>query len=175
VTLNCCLGGVSVDNAPSLARKLVERGFPAAVGMREVLSNQDAPVFSRQLYGGLLEELDERLATGNRRFELNWSKLLRQPRRLLHQARAGGPPPAGPERRKEWTLPILYVAPSPFRLRRPSSNDALRWNAKRHKQSELTTYLDKIAKLTRLETPDAALEEIRGLALTVEAELYPDA
>lgn len=176
VTLNCCLGAVPIERAPSLARSLVERGFPAAVGMREVLSSLDAPIFCQRFYQAILAELDARLATGNRRFPIHWAKLLPQPRRVLWNHRAGGPPPRGPEQLKEWTLPILYVQPAPFRVRRPSTNPGLTRDDRRRKQSELTELKVKRAQLESVEdVPDAALQEIDVLIQKREKEVYPDA
>jgi hypothetical protein len=175
VTLNCCLGAVPIERAPSLARSLVERGFPVAVGMREVLSSLDAPVFCQRFYQAIFAELKDRLTTGNRRFPINWAKLLPQPRRVLWQHRAGGPPPLGPEQLKEWTLPILYVQPTPFRVRRPSTNPGLLPREKRLKQIDLTQLKVKRVQLESVEDlPDAALQEIDALIQAREKELYPD-
>jgi len=172
ITLNCCLGADPIEQASSLARSLVECGFPAAVGMREVISNIDSPVFCQRFYEALFTELDERLAAGNRRFEINWAKLLARPRRVLCEHRAAGPPPRGPEKLKEWTLPVLYVQRMPFRLRRPSSNLGISEHDKRHKQSELTSLKRQYANLATAGASDVALNEIDRSIKELENELY---
>jgi hypothetical protein len=116
--LNCCEGAASRDKIHSLARDLIfESGFPAVVGMREPILSDDATSFSRSFYPALLAAVGEAVDQGSA--TLDWSVLLVGPRRALVE-RQGGPFTAAAARRREWTLPVLYLRPDDFTLVVPS-------------------------------------------------------
>jgi hypothetical protein len=116
--LNCCEGAASHEQLYSLARDLiVEAGFPAVVGMREPILSDDATSFSRAFYPALFAAVADRAAAGAG--PLDWSALLVDPRRNLVQRR-GGVFGASAAKRREWTLPVLYLRTDDFVLAPPS-------------------------------------------------------
>jgi hypothetical protein len=173
MVLNCCEGGATVGEAHSLAGSLVTEGFPAVIGMREVIATTDAHRFCKALYPAILEEIDQCLNSGQS--EVEWSKVLRRPREELCKARHPG---ALVEEAaiacKEWTLPIIYVRPEAFTLQRGRpTNPALT----PQRREELRA---KIAKLREGHTalalipglPKSALDEVEAQIKAAENELY---
>jgi CHAT domain len=123
IVLNCCEVGGSAGQVHSLARDLVSRGpFAGAVAMREPVEPEDAVIVSGCLYPGLLAAVDEVVAAGGQPTEFDWAELTVKPRIQICERRQ--------QRRtftitsrsvKQWTLPVLYVRPTPFHraARRP--------------------------------------------------------
>jgi len=116
--LNCCEGAASREQLHSLARNLVfDAGFPAVVGMREPILSEDATSFSRGFFRELFSAVLDCTAAGGG--QLDWTKLLVDPRRNLVR-RAGGVFTATARDRREWTLPVLYLRPDSFVLSPPT-------------------------------------------------------
>jgi hypothetical protein len=164
ITLNCCEGAAGGRDTRSLARSLVDLGFPVVAGMREAVPSADANVFCQSLYEAVIDELARCLKVAAPTVEIEWCKALCRPRRRLLGHYTGGS--AGAEASKPWTLPVLYVRPDTFRLRvgRPDE-------AKRQAQLDVLRGL-----LTRAYPPDASLptefvKQIKERIAELEAEL----
>ena len=114
VVLNCCEGGMAVKEVYSLANSLVASGVPAALGMREEIQGMAANEFSRVFYQELLLDLQERLLPDDQAHEvdLDWTKILHTPRKALVEQYNRDAATYG-----EWTLPVLYTLPPPFKVR----------------------------------------------------------
>lgn len=177
VTLNCCRGAAPVEQAQSLARSLVTEGFPAVVGMREVVASTDAHIFCRGFYNLVFGELKEYLQSSDKWVEICWAKMLYEARQRLAMHHANGQvlPNAAAEL-KEWTLPILYVRREPFRIRGRSKNQQLSESEKQKKQT-LLTMLRQSRDVFRVApgTPASVLADFDDQIAQLEAELYPGA
>jgi hypothetical protein len=122
--LNCCEGAKPTGAGASLARMVVQNGLPAAVGMRRTVGHLAVHTFTKALYSNLLLYLGEKLeGLTDAEVEIDWSPILREPRRSLvqHSQDLQNPPLpslAVPCGRQEWSLPVLYVRQEPFLVRR---------------------------------------------------------
>ena len=175
VTLNCCRGAAPVEQAQSLARSLVLEGFPAVIGMREVVASTDANIFCREFYNVVFDELEKCLQADGNWFEVCWPMMLHGARQRLALQHANGLPlhHAAAEL-KEWTLPTLYVRKMPFRIRARSRNDHLSEPESQKKQANLTA-LRQARDMMQASPgiPAAALAEIDQRIAQLVAELYP--
>lgn len=122
ITLNACEGAAVPANgfggAP-LARRLVENGAAAVVGMRERVPNQEAEIFAEALYYGVLNGLHrgwQQSQTSQKTIVVDWGRFLAGARNQL-KLRATSSALAA----RVWTLPVLYVRQKPFMLRAASS------------------------------------------------------
>jgi CHAT domain len=112
--LNCCESGAASRDVHSLSHSLVMRGLNAVIGMKEAVSELDAFEFSGRLYPGLFELLRTTLtplAPGDEAV-VDWATVMWAPRKGLrdrHKANVAA---------HEWTLPVLYVRPDVFRVKR---------------------------------------------------------
>ena len=128
VVLNCCESGAASKDVHSLSHSLVAGGINAAIGMKEEVSEVDAAEFSSRLYPSLLDNLRAALVPmgPNDDAIIEWADAMWAPRRALR------------ERHKAdviahtWTLPVLYVQPEPFRVRRAPAPAA---DARAHSQT----------------------------------------
>lgn len=114
VVLNCCESGAASKDVHSLSHSLVAGGINAAIGMKEEVSEVDAAEFSSRLYPSLLDNLRAALLPmgPNDDVIIEWTDAMWAPRRALRERhRADGIA-------HTWTLPVLYVQPEPFRVRR---------------------------------------------------------
>lgn len=114
MVLNCCESGAASKDVHSLSHSLVAGGINAAIGMKEEVSEVDAAEFSSRLYPGLLGNLRAALVPmgPNDDAILEWADAMWAPRLALrdrHKADAIA---------HTWTLPVLYVQPEPFRVKR---------------------------------------------------------
>ena len=129
ISLIACGSAAASGNSLGFARRLVIKGIPAAVGMRERIDTKFAGMLCRHFYRALLE----RIAT----IELNadpqpvdwaaclWSlreKTAREYHRVEDADVAEDVPAPDPKqvamRFRHWTLPVLYTHGESFRLRR---------------------------------------------------------
>ena len=180
VTLNCCQGATSVNGVRSFARALVDGKFPAVIGMREPITNNDAHVFCRAFYSAFVQRfeqwLTEREGTAEIEAEIEWEELLYTPRALLCDNYSNGlPRSAAAARNREWTLPIIYVRPETFKLRIPSTNDLLFSSSKERSQAilnEKRKYREHVAPIPG--TPPDVLTDIDRENAEVEALVYPN-
>lgn len=117
VVLNCCESGAASKDVHSLSHSLVAGGVNAAIGMKEEVSEVDAAEFSSRLYPSILDNLRAALLPlgPNDDTVIEWAGAMWAPRRALsdrYKANAGA---------HTWTLPVLYVQPEPFRVKRSSA------------------------------------------------------
>jgi hypothetical protein len=176
VVLNCCLGAAASERTHSLARSLVKAGFPAVIGMREIVDSGDANTFCQKFYESLFNELKQIAKLDDEAVDVCWAKLLHRPRRGLRDSHAAGKIPSkAAAETKQWTLPVLYVRKSPFKLRTPSKNETLSDFEKLKRQIELSQLRIERAKLAALpDTPKEALDELDSWIKERERELYPE-
>ncbi len=177
VTLNCCQGATAPLAGHSFARSLVRLGVPAAIAMREIVASDVARDFSEAFYPALFEEVAACVGAGGFATELLWARALQSPRQQLCESRRGRRPlrKAAAET-KEWTLPILYLAPERFKLLGPAATPVPAAPAahqnRRHLLDELNVvrgYRDFAATLP--ETPRTILDRLDARIAELEAQL----
>ncbi len=114
-TLNCCLGGSDVEGVRALAAALVILGgYPAAIGMREPITDRDANLFCQSFYTEVFTELAAAFANGAE-FTAAWANPLCIARQTLRKEYANGlGPDQAAARYRKWTVPILCVDPAPL-------------------------------------------------------------
>lgn len=174
VTLNCCLGAAPVAQAQSLARRLVMEGFPAAIGMREMVASTDAHIFCRGLYNLVLNELAK--ADTQSQVEICWAKLLFEARgRLANHHANGQAMPGAAEELKEWTLPVLYTKRQPFMIRGRSNNANLTTDERLKLQLKVNLFQQARDELAVGGAPLAALQAMDAQIMQLKAQLYPAA
>jgi hypothetical protein len=174
VTLNCCLGAAPVAQAQSLARRLVMEGFPAAIGMRELVASTDAHTFCRGLYNLVLSELFK--ADTQSQVEICWPKLLFEARGRLATEHANGQAmPGAAEELKEWTLPVLYTKRQPFMIRGSSNNEKLTTEEKDKIQIKLNLVQQVRDEMAVTAAPWQVLQAFDAQILQLKNQLYPAA
>jgi hypothetical protein len=112
--LNCCESGAASKDVHSLSHSLVVRGLNAVIGMKEAVSELDAFEFSGRLYPGVFDTIRTTVMPlgPGQEAAIDWATVLWAPRKALrdrHKADAAA---------HEWTLPVLYVRPDAFRVKR---------------------------------------------------------
>ena len=150
-------GASDTEGVRSFARDLVSAGFPAAVGMREPVTSDDASLFTQAFYGALVEKLSTDLR-GGKKVEIEITAMLWEPRQALRDKHVRGlDPREAAAAYREWTNPVLYVRPEPLRIRsRPAGGPP-------EIRSYLTTklgVLDRARSGFHADTPPEVLEEI---------------
>jgi hypothetical protein len=152
VTLNCCESASQSRDVRNLASSLITYGFPAAVGMREVIDSQHAHLLSNRLYRGLFEQISA--LPENSTCVVEWASTLFEARQDLSTHAFQQPPiPASQLAAcdyKEWTVPVLYTRTEPFRIMRvpvltPTEMMVL--------MEEITTLQAQIAKTETMNLP----------------------
>lgn len=127
VMLNCCHGAAREESC-SLTRRIVEIGFPAAIGMREAIAARDAEIFCGAFYRAIGKLLHDRFGgngTGvgaGEQQEIEWVTALTEPRQRLCKERVNSI--ARAEEDAAWSLPVIYVRSEPFRLKRSELDEA---------------------------------------------------
>lgn len=160
--LNCCLGAAPTPKSPGMARELVRDGFPAVVGMQEPIDRSDAHKFCSAFYDALRETLKAALAAPQP-VEMDWPKLMIQPRRHLARSHVGADSQA--KKTKTWTLPVLYVSRHPFALRilappALAAAPGLTTNAIAEVQAEISTLTALRDELAAAAVPASTLAKI---------------
>lgn len=118
VTLNCCESATRAADARSLANSLVRAGFPAALGMREVIDVQHAHLLCQFFYPKVMEMIRQ-VPVGGPATEIEWAKALSVARsRFVENYNSGLPPQEAATKCKTWTIPALYTRREPFFLKR---------------------------------------------------------
>ena len=120
VVLNCCKSSVATGDLRSLAMSIIDQGpaFPAVIGMREPVSSQDASLFSKAFYTSIFDRLEDFLAGTTQLSDIDWVGAMYAPRAKLAAARGDNKPlNDAAASAKEWTLPVIYIRPEPFRHR----------------------------------------------------------
>jgi hypothetical protein len=124
VTLNCCESATRARDARGLASSLVAAGFPAALGMREVIDLQLAHQLCKSFYPALLDLIDQAPPDGPEK-EIEWAQALSKVRAGLAAAcQLGVPAQLAARDCKTWTIPALYIRPEAFRLKRIAARPA---------------------------------------------------
>jgi len=124
VTLNCCESATQARDARGLASSLVAAGFPAALGMREMIDVQFAHKLCEAFYPALLELIEQAVPNGPDR-DIEWAQALSTVRAKLAVAcRQGSPAQQAARDCKTWTIPALYTRREPFLLRRIAAQAA---------------------------------------------------
>jgi hypothetical protein len=121
ITLNCCDTGRAAAALNSMAHRVVQAGFPAAVAMLEPVNENDAHVFTRAFYGRVFQLLDEVRTTLEQEEEAPFEWL--RPMSAVREALVEEHDDADPTSVREWSLPVLYVrGVAPFFFRKPIAN-----------------------------------------------------
>jgi len=115
VVLNCCDSAKSTADLHSLARSLVGDEIPVVFAMREPVEKRDANAFAKTFYTELVDRIDREL-TKSPGGAIDWAEITWKPRYEMHQtsSSAAGKVNTSPADRKEWTIPVLYVAGGEF-------------------------------------------------------------
>jgi hypothetical protein len=118
VTLNCCESAMQARDARGLASSLIAAGFPAAIGMREIIDVQFAHELCESFYPALLDLIAQAVPGGPNR-DIEWAQALSKVRAKVAAAcRAGLPAQQAARDCKTWTIPALYTRREPFLLKR---------------------------------------------------------
>jgi len=124
IVLNCCESAAAgaMQDLQSLALRLVYDGAaPAVVGMREPVLSHDANLLTEAFYWRLLSELNSRTAgtqaQGQDAEPLNWAQLVVEARTRLAGKHKHLTPSRAAASTREWTLPVVYMRPTPFTIR----------------------------------------------------------
>ena len=121
ITLNCCDTGRAAAALNSMAHRVVQAGFPAAVAMLEPVNENDAHVFTRAFYGRVFQLLDEVRTTLDQEEEAPFEWL--RPMSAVREALVEEHDDSDPTSVREWSLPVLYVrGVAPFIFRKPIAN-----------------------------------------------------
>jgi hypothetical protein len=172
ITLNCCLGASASKDTRSLARLLVADGVPAVLGMREAIKDRDAHEFCGPFYRGVFRAIRPCWTAGSSGVEVEWAHALRGGRRSLIE-KNGGKKKSGAEC-KEWTLPVLYVRPEPFKLLPPPAAAAPGGTTPTAAASQLRTLTQVRAALAQTPgVPQDQLNRIDAEIGRLVAQLYP--
>jgi CHAT domain-containing protein len=126
VTLNCCESAAQSKDARNLASSLVTAGFPAALGMREMVDTQNAHLLTRSFYRTtlqLISAVPENAAA--RTFEWPCTLLAARNRLATDNGPKGVPLPEAAREAKQWTIPVMYTRVEPFLLKRVVANPAI--------------------------------------------------
>lgn len=124
IVLNCCESAAAgaMQDLQSLALRLVYDGAaPAVVGMREPVLSDDANLLTEAFYWRLLSELSSftagTQAHGQDAEPLNWAQLVVEARTRLAGKHKNLTPSQAAASTREWTLPVVYMRPTPFTIR----------------------------------------------------------
>jgi len=182
MVLNCCktsAGGPS--EVRSLALSLINQGphIPAVVGMREAVAAGDAHLFTGSFYGAIAARIDQFLG-GAELAETDWVGVLDAPRKLLAKQYGGNRLVAeAAADAKQWTLPVMYIRPEPFVLRRgvdaaPETPASPVARLTPEQRLSLEAQLTAFRKAMRLAASEPALlaeiyVEVRAIELQLEA------
>jgi hypothetical protein len=112
--LNCCSGGMAVDQLNSMALYLTKRGSPITVGMAEPIDNNDATIFSEAFYGSLFDIIKGRVngLTTGQSVTLDIAPAMVTARRRVHNTYQLAPLDAY----GRWSLPLLYERAAPLTI-----------------------------------------------------------
>jgi hypothetical protein len=180
VVLNCCRSAAGASELGSLAWMMVAAGAPAAIGMVEPVEALDAHAFCGGLYAELLPQLRESLLPGGGDRVIDWARMLQSPRSILSQRHDDQP-----EQHRQWALPVIYVRPEPFVVRRAAAPaapaaappPAAPPNDQALALADLRRRVEEIAGLLRAlppDTPSAVRQQFVDLLEGVPLEMRPD-
>jgi hypothetical protein len=174
VILNCCQGAAQASSH-SLASELVERGFPAVIGMRETVTSIDAHAFCEAFYCSFLNEINNKYVRyGRTASKVEWTHLLHEARvRLRDRHKSGRPLAKAESETKEWTLPTIYIRKPDFSLRGCSTNQNLSETEKQVRQRQLDRLNEANAQYDRYTTPPEFFQDLERQIRVLKDELYP--
>jgi len=174
VVLNCCEGASRAESC-SLARRIVEIGFPAAIGMRQAVEVRDATAFCGEVYRKIGDLLYKRFGQGGGKGEIDWVTALTEPRRRICVDRVHSVAMA--DQVMEWTYPVIYVRHQPFHLERP--NPDLGPDTISELRTEIETLVAQREQLKVVGLPEGApadtIERINSRIDEVKTRLTGDA
>ena len=117
--LNACRSAGATEGPESLTSALARSGFPIVIGMSTDVASTSAQVFTRTYYRSIVALLQ---SSKEWKFELiDWASQLWETR-LAIQAACRAAADVCPQ----WTVPLFYTRPLPFRLIRIGSHDVNR-------------------------------------------------
>ncbi len=175
VTLNCCQGAAAAEDSYSLARSLVTKGFPAVIGMRELIATEDAHLFCTAFYAAVVQEVGQWKGKGQDVHEVEWAKVLCQPRIQLCDKHSGDLPRiTAAAASKEWTLPVIYVRPEPFKIRMSSVPSTPVREIPDREVLEATLKKLREFKVAVPDLPQSTMEELDKRISDLEKQLYPN-
>lgn len=168
ITFNCCEGGRPTSYLHSMAHSLVASGIPAAVGCLEPIAADDAHEFCQGFYPTVFGRLHKILGAiqNGETVEFEWVEALRPPRTGLCQKHQNDP-----ENFRQWALPVIYVRPETFRIRKAAAGvdpAALK---------EMTGRAEMVASALRAlppGTPTEVRNQLLALLVALPPELLPD-
>lgn len=168
VTLDACEGASPMEGVHSLAFTLVERGVPAAIGMREVIDSGDANSFCRAFYTSALSDLAGRLLPGTSE-SVDWASHLTAAREALC-ARLAGPARLTAGKQKPWTLPVLYRQAEDLVIETPAPTQPLAPDEREELLNGITS-LRQLLQTLHPDTPEVVRENLRAQIETLEQQL----
>ena len=148
----------------SMAHQLVANTvLPAAVGMLEPFDALDAHAFSGGFYGAFFTKLRESLGAlaDGESAPMEWAGLLRSPRRNISERNDDDP-----VNNRQWALPVVYVRPETFQLRKLGGADVALTR-------EMQRRINLVAGGLQTLPPDAP-EELRTAWLAMLDDIPPD-
>ena len=162
ISLNACGSAAASGNSLGLARTLVIKGIPAAIGMRERVDTRLAALLCRHFYSSLFDKV--RSIELNTEQVIDWATCLWP---LRERCALEYHPDSLPRdaqkiamRCYHWTLPVLYASSETFRLKRRRPRTQTR--------AELVTRANKLKQQLALlplllDMPDAQRLELGGV------------
>lgn len=175
VVLNCCDSGRAVDNTHSIAHMLVANVVPAAIGTLEPFDVSDADELCLGFYPLLFDELAKSLHDGgdDHWVELEWANALRGARRSLNEKHDNDP-----SNHREWALPVLYVRPQPWLLKKPAvvapaaPHAADRTQMWKQKSEVVAGHLKALPPDTDMDVREAILNVLAGAPEWLKPDLF---
>jgi hypothetical protein len=180
VSLNACGSAAASGNSLGFARRLVIKGIPAAVGMRERIDTRFAGLLCRHFYRALLERISTIDLNADPQ-RVDWAACLwslreksaRDYHRVEGDDAAEGVPIPDPDiamRCRHWTLPVLYTHGESFQLRRRAERSKTRAQLIA-KSKEIQHDLDGLSLMRSLPEAELTLQELRRTLSAKIAEI----
>lgn len=168
ITFNCCEGGRPTSDLHSMAHSLVAAGIPAAVGCLEPIAAEDAHEFCQAFYPTVFDRLQKLLEgiQDGESAEFEWVEALRPPRTGLCQKHQNAP-----DNFRQWALPVIYVRPETFRIKKTGGGIDPEILKKMTKDAEMVANLLQSLPPT---TPKEVRDQLLALLVALPPELRPD-
>ena len=168
IVLDACEGATATSGVHSLAYTLVERGVPAAIGMREVIASTDASTFCRAFYTAALGALAQELTPGSD-VVVDWARYLSIARGALC-GRLPGPPGMTASKQKPWTLPVLYRRAEDLVVHTPKVAHTHDAETRARLLGELEVYRQALSQL-HPDNPPIVRQQLEAAIAQLEADL----
>lgn len=173
VTLNCCESAAQAKDARNLASSLVTEGFPAALGMREVVDTQNAHVLTGSFYRTVLQQISTLQANAPAQ-AIEWpcALLAARSRLATDNAPPGVPLPQAASEFKQWTIPVMYARVEPFLLKRLAAAPPVDKLQLAREAQEIQRKYDEVNGMTLPPSiKDAILAEFRKKLKEIEEKI----